>query len=216
MSKAAMRSIEYGPFRVEFVPNGDRIAHVIYVREPLGAGAPETQDSAERPWIELLRSVESAADVVWPESPPLQELHIEDRGGVPVALLVGRAGKSHWSASIAFERFGDDVSSPTTGCKLVVDIACRLTALPQMLGSTYRLGGDTRWTGRRRREETDVSRWQSIGLFSGESTGWQLDVGAPGSAQAIGTAVSFRIVPQLPEQPVPATIRWRFALSLDR
>lgn len=79
----------------------------------------------------LLQSVESDSSEPWPLSPPLQQLSIEDLGAGPVGLLVGMAGKSHWSVSVeAREEM------------LVFDVACRVRGEPERLGSTYRVDGE--------------------------------------------------------------------------
>lgn len=78
----------------------------------------------------LLESVEDLPTGEWPPSPPLQTLSIEKLpDGRTVALLVGMAGRSHWSASIepAVNRAG-----------LTFDIACRHSVRPDSLGSIYR------------------------------------------------------------------------------
>lgn len=78
-----------------------------------------------------MSSVEGSADDSWPASPPLQDLHIEQRGdGQRVALLVGRAGGSHWSMSVEADNAAE---------RLTFDIACRLRATPRWLGSTYQV-----------------------------------------------------------------------------
>jgi hypothetical protein len=201
MNKPATRSVEFDLFRVDFIPSGDRIAHVIHVREP------SSENSTERPWIELLRSVESAAAVAWPDSPPLQELHIEDRGGKPVALLVGRAGKSHWSASFACEcaEGGEQ--------RLVVDVACRVSTPPVSLGSSYAFADGVRWMGKTPHAGDDYARWQSISLIVGETAIWQVAVDTPGSVVALANSDHFRVQPQLGNQAVPATVRWRMLIS---
>jgi len=67
---------------------GDRFGHVIALAEG---------DAR----IELLRSVEGDHTHSWPPSPPLQEVHLEQRGdGASIALAVGKAGSSHWSLSV--------------------------------------------------------------------------------------------------------------------
>lgn len=78
----------------------------------------------------LLQSVEGTSADRWPTSPALQSLHFETQAaGKDVALLVGQAGRSHWSASIA-----------TTGPnELEFDHACRVQELPEFLGCTYAL-----------------------------------------------------------------------------
>ena len=67
----------------------------------------------------------------WPPSPPLQQLLVEDRGaGGRVALLVGMAGRSHWSMS---------VEAAPGRAALRFDVACRLGVVPDWLGSVWRL-----------------------------------------------------------------------------
>jgi hypothetical protein len=218
MSNKTVRSIEQGAFRVEFVPSGDRIAHVIYVREPLGAGAPETQDFAERPWIELLRSVESEADVAWPDSPPLQELHIEDRGGVPVALLVGRAGKSHWSASIGFE--GDPGLAAGNRFKLIVDVACLARSEPMRLGSVYSLARDVDAANGNSANcepnESNASGQERAIVLSGRD-GLQVQLSTihpfPIDVTALGRRLDFQ--PSVNLSTLPTTVRWGFSLARD-
>ncbi len=207
MSKPATRRVEYDSVRVDFVPSGDRIAHVIYVREPAAANQAVTAGATERPWIELLRSVESAADVAWPDSPPLQELHIEDRGGKPVALLVGRAGKSHWSASFGCESADSGEES------LVIDIACRVSTPPVLLGSTYAFAAGVSWLGKTLHGGDDYARSQAITLIARETANWQFAVDAPSSLGALASADHFRVLPQMDSQKMPSTFRWRFTVA---
>jgi len=103
--------------RVRFVFCEDRYAHEVQVA-----------DGAD--WRCLLRSVEGSPLEAWPASPPLQSLHMEDRGGNQrLALLVGMAGNSHWSASIELDT--------ATSCARF-DIACRVRApAAAPLMSTY-------------------------------------------------------------------------------
>jgi hypothetical protein len=68
--------------------------------------------------VPRLVSQEGTGPDGWPLSPPLQSLAIERRVEGAVALLVGMWGQHHWSAS--FE------AKP--GRRLVIDIACRLSA----------------------------------------------------------------------------------------
>jgi hypothetical protein len=104
--------------RIEFTWRGDRYGHVISMLDPGGQSQP------------LLESVEGSSDDPWPPSPPLQSLSIEtlpdDRSA---ALLVGMAGRSHWSASIEPDR-----EAPA----LVFDVACRHPERSVSLGSRYR------------------------------------------------------------------------------
>src|SRR3954451_16891094 len=74
---------------VEFIRYGDRYGHVISLVNAAGEIEP------------LLESVEGRSDDAWPDSPPLQSLSIEKLpDGRSAALLVGMAGRSHWSASV--------------------------------------------------------------------------------------------------------------------
>jgi hypothetical protein len=104
--------------RVEFERRGDRYAHVISRVGPGGKVRP------------LLESVEGLPTDDWPASPPLQSLHMQELpDGKRAALLVGMAGRSHWSASIEI--------APGKA-EIVFDIACRCGAGRRQLGSEYR------------------------------------------------------------------------------
>jgi hypothetical protein len=108
--------------RVRFTRERDRYAHAILAIEPSG-----------REHL-LLESVEGTADDEWPSSPPLQSLSIEELApGRRAALLVGMAGRSHWSASI------EAIPGRTA---LLFDIACRLNAKIAALRSTYQSHAD--------------------------------------------------------------------------
>lgn len=103
--------------RVRFTRERDRYAHAILAVEPGG-----------REQL-LLESVEGTADDEWPPSPPLQSLSIEELApGRRAALLVGMAGRSHWSASI------EAIPGRTA---LVFDVACRSNATSAALRCTY-------------------------------------------------------------------------------
>ena len=104
--------------RVVFERKADRYAH-------------EIQCFLGHNTTSLLCSLEGGADRRWPESPPLQQLSIEERGdGSRLALLVGMAGQSHWSASVHAE-----IERP----RVEFDIACLARESPTWLGSSYRL-----------------------------------------------------------------------------
>ena len=106
--------------RVAFANHGDRMAHAIaYV---------ERSSNAER-ITELCASLEGAANETWPPSSPLQSLSIEQRASGNVALLVGMAGRSHWSAS--FATFAGST-------RILVEHACRVSGEAERLGSGYR------------------------------------------------------------------------------
>jgi hypothetical protein len=110
--------------RVEFQWRGDRYGQVISLVEP---GGPVELGGKVMP---VLESVEGLPSEAWPASPPLQSLNFHDvPGGNRAALLVGMAGRSHWSASI----------EAVTGQAIIrFDIACRCGEFG-VPGSTYRL-----------------------------------------------------------------------------
>lgn len=103
--------------RVRFNRTADRVAHVVeFIVE--GRSVP------------LLESIEGDSSQNWPVSPPLQQAHFEPRAGLgDVALLVGMAGRSHWSLSVEPE---------PQAASLLFDAACRVIGAPQQLGSRYR------------------------------------------------------------------------------
>ena len=112
-----------GPaLRVEFIRRSDRYAHTISIVDQLRGVQP------------VLESAEGTATDDWPASPPLQNLSIEELApGRRAALLVGMAGRNHWSASV----------EPVPGrAALVFDVACRTANDAGRLGSTYELAAD--------------------------------------------------------------------------
>lgn len=113
---------------VHFRREGDRYRHDVTVEAPDG---PQL-------W---LSSLEGVADQAWPPSPPWQELRLEDRpGGKRVALLVGRAGRAHWSLSVEADEARET---------LLFDVACRSLVKAEQLGSAYRLSVDCRLEAQR-------------------------------------------------------------------
>jgi len=98
---------------VEFAPLGDRQAHRIVLQ----------QDGQAQLWLE---SQEGDGSMNWPPSPPLQQLSLENQNGRDVALLVGMAGRSHWSLSV--EALEDEIR---------FDAACRAHESPDWIGSRY-------------------------------------------------------------------------------
>jgi len=81
--------------------------------------------------VPLLESIEGSPADEWPASPPLQSLHCEALpDGSHVALLVGMAGRGHWSASIGPQ---------ANDSRLVFDMACRASQFSGQVGTGYRL-----------------------------------------------------------------------------
>lgn len=151
------RGTDGNVLRVEFRWLGDRFGHVLSAVDSAGQSQP------------LLESLEGTPADVWPPSPPLQNLHRETLpDGRTALLLVGAAGRSHWSASIEAAR-GE--------AKLLFDIACRHGTASGWLGSRYiaRAAGwptiqseesQTTWTGGEvaiepvQKSSSPTSRWQ--------------------------------------------------------
>ena len=77
-----------------------------------------------------LQSIDGQAEnvLLWPPSPPIQQLSLEEIGGRAVVLGVGAAGRSHWSMSV------EPGDSPS---ELKFDLACQCKTVPEWLGTTY-------------------------------------------------------------------------------
>lgn len=104
---------------VVFHWQADRFRHSICLLEAGGTHLP------------LLESIEGSPADDWPPSPPLQSLHCEPLpDGTRVALLVGMAGKGHWSAS---------VGPRTDENRMAFDLACRASAVGGQVRTSYRL-----------------------------------------------------------------------------
>lgn len=101
--------------RVEFFRAADRIAHQVRIQR--NEGPSTTWESLEGHDLQH-----------WPPSPAFQEVSIERIGDRDVALLVGMAGKSHWSLSVDID--------PKRG-SIRFDTACRISVDPDYLGSRY-------------------------------------------------------------------------------
>jgi len=146
--------------RVEFVWRGDRYGHVISVVHS-GVAQP------------LLESLEGTPTDDWPPSPPLQSLHRETLpDGRSALLLVGAAGRSHWSAS---------VEAAPCEPKLIFDLACRHGKESGWLGCRYSAAGAA---GEQLAIESDAAAasWPAAGavvrpaVITGPTTRWRYSV----------------------------------------
>jgi hypothetical protein len=177
--------LEGGGLGVRFRWRDDRYLHEIGLADRGG-------------WIPVLTSVEGTASDDWPASPPFQSLNMETRaGGRSLALLVGMAGKSHWSASVELD--------PTAG-RLTFDVACRARSQPTgPLGSCY----DTLLPVRQVNDRGPVfatpdARAPSLGLELCEELG---------SARLAGAGDQLRIVQMIePTIDGAQTIRWGYTI----
>lgn len=168
--------LELPGLRLTWTRRGDRYAHTLWVRD--GDGGP---------WQAALESLEGSPAEPWPPSPPLQQLHVERRAAGPVALLVGQAGRSHWSLSVEV-RAADGA--------VVFDAACRFGGEPAWLGSRYRVI-----------DPAAASRL-AVGPLDGST---RVDFPAMRAAADNGPAV-WTIGPELGE-PRPPTIRWGYSIQ---
>ena len=100
---------------LEFDWHGDRYQHRWTF--------PQTTASVE--------SVESPSSELWPDSPPLQQIHSQSFGdGREVIFGVGMAGRGHWSASFTLV--------PELHC-WIVELACRCPQPVERLNNSYLL-----------------------------------------------------------------------------
>lgn len=167
---------------VEFARLGDRFVHTVY-----GAVGKRMET--------VVVSVEGTDLENWPASPALQQLSIEHREQGEVALLVGMAGRSHWSLSVEAERGRGT---------LLFDAACLARERPEQCGSCYRTESMESW-----KETQHGLRW------SGENGCCELTLVAiagsqPARCQRIDGG--FKIV-ATPPPVLPATVRWRYRLA---
>ncbi len=199
--------------RVAFRRVADRYAHVI---EAVRGSALVT----------IAESLEGTGETDWPPSPALQQLHFETRAdGSRLALLVGRAGGSHWSLSVEAKP-----DSP----RVTFDVACRLRESPLLLGSEYRLFNDASMlpadqtlansacirfaTGARMLvEPIEGAATTMLFLNSAPSTHpvgvARSEPRKPLSGSLQGLAGAVRIEPLVPTAPWPKTVRWRFSIT---
>jgi hypothetical protein len=175
--------LESDRLRVRFRFCEDRYAHEVWV-------------NAGGNWIAVLASVEGTPLEDWPASPPLQSLHFERLGTRgQTALLVGMAGKNHWSASIEL----DPASSHAR-----FDVACRLRApIARLLASTYRAAPGVTMS---------EARDGSI-AFNASSALLQVSTDDPAVARVERVAGGGRIVVDSDiDGDSPRTLRWRYTL----
>ncbi len=190
------QSIESGALTVEFFHLADRLGHRFVCRE----GGRRTC------WLE---SIEGNALDHWPPSPALQEVYVETRpDGQRVAMSVGQAGSTHYSASFAQ---GDRSGS------ICVDVACRVKLAAGRLASSYRMPAGSRFDS------------QSNAVVDGSGQRCQIQAQSSGDEFCSVTQreddplvimVEGQIdsIPQTqrPQTQRPQTQRWRYLIWVDR
>ena len=105
--------LQAGRLQVGFHWHRDRYAHTV--------GFVENERFSP-----LLASREGNGEELWPASPVLQAIQVDTTGGRQVAMLVGMAGRSHWSVAVELD---------TALSRLRFDVACRVKDEPPAGGS---------------------------------------------------------------------------------
>ncbi len=181
--------------RLRFVRRGDRYAHEVCWAD---AGGSERV---------LLATVEGDDATPWPASPPLQDLHLEQRPvGITVALAVGMAGRSHWSLSAEALPEGE----------LRFDAACRANDSPGPIGSCYRLGeGVTAraaegavWLALDGHEVARIAAVEEIAVLRLPAT-----PEIPSPSHDADLAIALAIAPSTVPAAAPFTVRWQYVIQ---
>ncbi len=172
--------LEAGPnLRIIFDRRADRWGHRI---ELLDDGA----------MMAAIESVEGSAIDNWPPSPAFQTLDVETRAGErQIALLVGKAGESHWSAAVEADGAAEVIA---------FDVACRFTTDPEFLGSRYSvIGGSATWP-------------RGVPCFVISA----IDEGVRRVVQTDERQRTMTIQVNDQNASLPRTVRWKYTLSLPK
>ncbi len=173
-------------FRVDFGWREDRYGHQI-----------ATVHDPDKPILFVAELGGGRAD--WPDSPPLQQISwMETTPGRRIALLVGMAGKSHWSVSI---------ETDPSEVGLLFDVACRVHRFPEWLGTTYRCSCPVRL------ESPHVAQFTAGGVDGRITT--ELTDGTQRAAIEINEAC-LSIKPALDGVCAPHTVRWKYRIAMTR
>jgi hypothetical protein len=180
MAKMNSATLAIAGLRIDFQRRGDRFAHQVSRIFPDRTGG-------------LLFSHEGHPEEAWPASPALQSLNLETRPSKgQTAMLVGMAGRSHWSMSVEADAIQN---------RLLFDIACRIHDPPAWLGSMYSSINqhDAAWP----LDCLTLTAWH--GERSDQAILIQID-------RLNGTV---RIPARLATEAYPQTIRWRYEIGIQ-
>lgn len=172
---------------VSFPGRGDRFGHVVSI---------VCGDEI----VPCMVSLEGDDSEEWPDSPPIQQLSIEQRKTGAVGLGVGQAGKSHWSVTV--ETFAEER-------RIDFHVACRLKMHPAQISSRYAslLGEGIEPTS------VDPYTWSWTAgdktLLVRESVFDHYP--AP---EFPANASGFEINAAVDQMPFPKTIEWRYSFQL--
>ncbi len=163
--------------QVVFFRNGDRYAHRI---EVLDGNVP----------LVLMESREGDDQDEWPLSSPLQQLSIESRpDGRQVALLVGMAGQSHWSAS---------VTADSNERSLLFEMACRTKDSPANLSNSYHINADMQPIA----ANDNLIQWPQVSLSSKLAT-----------LQLVASTGAIQVRARTTEVEGLRTVQWSYKLK---
>lgn len=167
--------------RVVFERAGDRFGHEIFWST---AGDRHGK----------LTSLEGSADETWPKSPALQSLHVETRpDGRQMIMLVGMAGRSHWSMTVEADETRD---------RLIFDVACRVHGRPNWLGSTYSMPLGNIGSGAKGN--------LSVTVWRGEQLQEEIAVQIDDANRSV-------LIPAwVDDQAAAQTVRWRYAIEVRK
>ena len=172
--------------RVQFERCKDRYAHRVFL------------DSKQRSEL-LLESIEGSDQDPWPVSPPFQQLSFQEQSNaLNVALLVGMAGKSHWSMSV-------EVAADRPA--LIFDVACRCQQPAERLMSRYRISLACLPTSDPHTALFDVSGCKCSLLTE------TVDDSLPAQIQSSNQEISI-VAATLSGEELPTTVRWKYKICL--
>ena len=127
----------------------------------------------------------------------MQELSLQpaNQNAPPVAMMLGRAGTAHWSASFEFQ------ASPM---RLVVDVACRISQPPGFVGSSYRIAAAPD-DSHRFQDRIELARNGNKAVFASAE---QCD-----ASRSLDDLYEF-VISALSQKP-PATLRWKYIIAIE-
>ena len=147
--------------------------------------------------VPLLESIEGAPRDIWPASPSLQEVTLQDRSSErAVATALGACGSSHFAVSLQIVTDRSATAEYTT--RVEIDVACRVQSRPPSIGSAYRL-----MPGVALRQSQLHVGGRCLDLHTAENTNLLVEA-----------STGIRLTPVEIEPGLPATLRWQYAIAI--
>ncbi|NIP84041.1 MAG: hypothetical protein GTO03_00160 [Planctomycetales bacterium] len=193
MSRTEILADRY--WQIAFVWHGDRWAHTI---------AAVVGDRL----VPLLDSREGTPVDRWPASPPLSDLHRQDARGANTVMLLGMAGRSHWSVTVQLSE-GDRAASFQVACRIHAEWPA--AAAPDRgawpLGSRYRSSVCPR-------QQSPQAAWLAEQDLAVQLVAGPVADAPPGPPVTIATADhALDILPGPQGNSLPRTVRWNYCLT---